>query len=301
MENFPRDFKGIWIPRELWLDRRLSCLERQLIAEIHSLDCGEDHCYASNDHFERLFNSASSTIKEALSHLKKLGYWSLISFDGRTRVIKSNLEDVNKKVQSSENKYRTADGQFSGRQGSSFLDGGSPMSPHSAGDTILDTNKKEVVVQKKGGAAPKPPTTTFLKDKKKGMEAPKAKETVEEAIKKNVPEGDRLDDALADYAQNKEMVDSKLPNPPGWFLTREKNGGCKGSAQAERQRKERELSDKIKWAENSIGGILQIKEAKREMRQDGVNLTLRSGESKFISFNETKFEYLVCKFLEFIE
>ena len=53
MENFPRDFKGIWIPRELWLDRLLSCLERQLIAEIHSLDCGEDHCYASNDHFEK--------------------------------------------------------------------------------------------------------------------------------------------------------------------------------------------------------------------------------------------------------
>ena len=47
---------------------------------------------------KRLFNSASSTIKEALSHLKKLGYWSLISFDGRTRVIKSNLEDVNKKT-----------------------------------------------------------------------------------------------------------------------------------------------------------------------------------------------------------
>ena len=90
--QLPRDFKGIWIPREIWLDDRLSLLEKCLAVEIDSLDCGEDHCYAQNDHFIKLFNSNASTVAKSMARLNKLGYWSLVSFDGRTRIIKSNLK-----------------------------------------------------------------------------------------------------------------------------------------------------------------------------------------------------------------
>ena len=44
-----RDFKGIWIPKEIWLDERLNALDKIILAEINSLD-GEDGCYASNQY-----------------------------------------------------------------------------------------------------------------------------------------------------------------------------------------------------------------------------------------------------------
>ena len=36
-----RDFKGIWIPKEIWLSEQLSLVEKVLFVEIHSLDFNE--------------------------------------------------------------------------------------------------------------------------------------------------------------------------------------------------------------------------------------------------------------------
>ncbi len=38
MEKPSRDFKGIWIPKEIWLSDQLSLMEKILLVEIHSLD-----------------------------------------------------------------------------------------------------------------------------------------------------------------------------------------------------------------------------------------------------------------------
>ena len=45
-----RDFKGIWIPKEIWEDKRLSANQKIILMEIDSLDATEEHCYASNEH-----------------------------------------------------------------------------------------------------------------------------------------------------------------------------------------------------------------------------------------------------------
>ncbi len=47
-----RDFKGVWIPKEIWLSQDLSLSEKCLFVEIQSLD-NEHGCYASNKHFAR--------------------------------------------------------------------------------------------------------------------------------------------------------------------------------------------------------------------------------------------------------
>ena len=85
-ENPKREFKGIWIPREVWLNRELSYFEKILLAEIDSLD-GDNHCYASNAYFCEFFNCKERVIREAISRLKKLGYVKQVSFDGRTRFL----------------------------------------------------------------------------------------------------------------------------------------------------------------------------------------------------------------------
>jgi hypothetical protein len=48
MDENKREFKGVWIPREVWLDRRLNALEKVILIEIDSLDSTERGCYASN-------------------------------------------------------------------------------------------------------------------------------------------------------------------------------------------------------------------------------------------------------------
>lgn len=85
-----RDFKGIWIPKEVWLDQSLSYFDKLLLAEIHSLD-GEDGCFVSNEYLCDFFNEQKRKIQDSLSKLKKLGYIYVESFDGRKRVMRANL------------------------------------------------------------------------------------------------------------------------------------------------------------------------------------------------------------------
>lgn len=49
-----RDFKCIWITKELWILKDLSLLEKVMLSEIDSLD-NENGCYATNDYFADFF------------------------------------------------------------------------------------------------------------------------------------------------------------------------------------------------------------------------------------------------------
>ena len=44
--DYPRDFKGIFIPKEIWLDDDLSAIDKIILAEIYSLDVEDgDGCH----------------------------------------------------------------------------------------------------------------------------------------------------------------------------------------------------------------------------------------------------------------
>lgn len=62
MERTWRDFKGVWIPKEIWLSPELSLMEKVLFVEIHSLD-NERGCYASNRHFAEFFGLSERQIR----------------------------------------------------------------------------------------------------------------------------------------------------------------------------------------------------------------------------------------------
>lgn len=86
-----REFKGIWIPKEIWLDERLNPLEKVILFEVDSLDRGEDGCYASNEYIAKFCSCSTWKVSTAISKLIDLGYIRLESFDGRQRVLKSCL------------------------------------------------------------------------------------------------------------------------------------------------------------------------------------------------------------------
>lgn len=83
-----REFKGVWFPAQIWLDERLTALEKIILLEIDSLD-GEDGCYASNEYLAGFCQCSQTKVSSAISKLKKLGYVKIASFDGRRRVLHS--------------------------------------------------------------------------------------------------------------------------------------------------------------------------------------------------------------------
>jgi hypothetical protein len=91
MENNQRDFKGVWIPKEVWLDTRLSMIEKGILVEIDSLDFAESGCFASNKHLADFCQCSETKASLAVSKLIELGYVYVESFDGRQRVLKSRL------------------------------------------------------------------------------------------------------------------------------------------------------------------------------------------------------------------
>ena len=86
-----RDFKGVWIPKEVWLDERLNALEKVILVEIDSLDSSDGHCWKSNENLAAFCQCSVTKVSTAISKLIDLGYVKVHSFDGRTRRLQSCL------------------------------------------------------------------------------------------------------------------------------------------------------------------------------------------------------------------
>ena len=92
-----RDFKGVWISREIWLDQTLTWMQKLLLVEIDSLD-SHDHCFASNAHFAEHLQLSKSRISDLVSSLEKAGYIKcFLEYKGK-QVIKRTITITNKVV-----------------------------------------------------------------------------------------------------------------------------------------------------------------------------------------------------------
>ncbi len=72
-----RRFKGVWIPKALWLTRDLSLTEKVMLVEIDSLDDGERGCFASNAHLAEFFDLSQSRVSAIISSLCLKGFISV--------------------------------------------------------------------------------------------------------------------------------------------------------------------------------------------------------------------------------
>lgn len=74
MNDYSEDFKGVRFPRNLWLDKSISLVEKGILVVIKNLDKGNDHCRATNNYLADFFQCNSRTIIRAIWHLKELWY-----------------------------------------------------------------------------------------------------------------------------------------------------------------------------------------------------------------------------------
>jgi uncharacterized phage protein (TIGR02220 family) len=98
MAENERDFKGVWIPKVIWLDERLNALDKVILTEIDSLDQGERGCYASNQHIANFCQCSVTKVSTAISKLIGLGYLYVQNYDGRQRELKSRLSNFERQT-----------------------------------------------------------------------------------------------------------------------------------------------------------------------------------------------------------
>ena len=83
-----REFKGVWIPKEIWLDDNLTWSEKMLLVEIDSLSTLEKGCIATNEYLSNFFNLSKDRISKLISSLKAKGYIEVkLIYNGDTKQI----------------------------------------------------------------------------------------------------------------------------------------------------------------------------------------------------------------------
>lgn len=86
-----RDFKGIWIPKEIWLNTHLTMNEKLFLVEIDSLD-NEKGCFASNDYFSEFFGLSKNRCSEIIKSLEKKGFLSVsYKYKAGTKAIENRI------------------------------------------------------------------------------------------------------------------------------------------------------------------------------------------------------------------
>ena len=91
-----REFKGVWIPKEIWLDDNLTWSEKMLLVEIDSLSTLEKGCIATNEYLSSFFNLSKDRISKLISSLKAKGYIEVkLIYNGDTKqIIKREITTI---------------------------------------------------------------------------------------------------------------------------------------------------------------------------------------------------------------
>jgi uncharacterized phage protein (TIGR02220 family) len=86
-----RDFKGIWIPKEIYLSRDVCWTAKVIFMEIDSFTTSGRSCFFSNDYVSELMGISATQASKHISKLIEIGWIEQTSFDGRKRHLRSTL------------------------------------------------------------------------------------------------------------------------------------------------------------------------------------------------------------------
>ena len=87
MEN-ERDFKGIWIPKEIYL-AKIPWMAKILYCEIDSFTKNGKECFISNKYFADFLGISETLVSKYISLLKEYNLIKETGFDGRKRYLSS--------------------------------------------------------------------------------------------------------------------------------------------------------------------------------------------------------------------
>ena len=93
IQELVRHFKGVWIPKDIYLSKELNWSQKILVIEIDSLDNGEG-CFASNEYLANFLGISSWRVANLLTDLRRKGWIIDKKFDGRKRYMSINPQKI---------------------------------------------------------------------------------------------------------------------------------------------------------------------------------------------------------------
>tara|TARA_R100001163_G_C5065624_1_gene203637 strand:- start:1999 stop:2697 length:699 start_codon:yes stop_codon:yes gene_type:complete len=90
-----RNFKGVWIPAKVWLDRDLTLVEKALLAEIDSFTGNGRSFMKSNETIQAEYGISRNTIGRSLRKLAERGFVD-VTFNGRVRCVTTRAGSIPK-------------------------------------------------------------------------------------------------------------------------------------------------------------------------------------------------------------
>ena len=192
-----RAFKGIWIPKEIWLSTDLKVMEKLVLVEIDSLD-NEEGCFASNDHFSKFFSLSKNRCSEIIKSLEKKGYITIeyVYQQGSKAISKRVIKCVRKideGIREIDNPTRKTEEGYSEK----CEDNNTSFS-----NTFNNTsNKKDIVEQSQTAPIPYEEIVQYL-NQKTGKNFKSTSKATQRHIKARFTDGFVLDDF-------KQVIDNK--------------------------------------------------------------------------------------------
>lgn len=86
-----RDFKGVWIPKDIYLNRDLTPTEKFLLVEIDSLSKNGE-CFASNEHFAQFLHISKDRVSKLLTKLRRMGLIEIVL------IYKQGSKEIEKRI-----------------------------------------------------------------------------------------------------------------------------------------------------------------------------------------------------------
>jgi adenylate kinase family enzyme len=115
-----RDFKGVWIPRNIWEDKTLTWGEKLLFLEIDSLSKNGE-CFASNEHFSEFLDVGTRQIQNYLASLQSKGFIKIqLFYKGNTKIVTKRIISVLHKFTDEQNFAHTDEETFAHMDEQSF-------------------------------------------------------------------------------------------------------------------------------------------------------------------------------------
>lgn len=90
-----RSFKGVWIPKEIWLNKDLILIEKIFLVEIDSLD-NDNGCFASNKYFSDFFGVSKGRCTQIIKSLEAKKYVSIRIERQGNQIIKRVVKILNR-------------------------------------------------------------------------------------------------------------------------------------------------------------------------------------------------------------
>lgn len=175
MSEIKREFKGVWIPREIWLSKDLNMTEKALLVEIDSLSkLGE--CFATNKHFAEFLQISQNRVSVIISGLVERGYLE------NEIIYKKGTKQVDKRVLKIKRPIHILNTPLCENTNTPICEN-TKGNNTSINNTSINNIKKEIYKEKKeNGKQPKHQEELDIEEKAKRFVKPTIKE-IEEYVK----------------------------------------------------------------------------------------------------------------------